>query len=107
MCVSLTGCRTSVGCRSYINIYGTHTRAHTHIALLTLLSCHVCADYWGQCQRISYMVIGVLNRIDTIKERYGHLTGPDFQAGGGGRDALDSLWEVAFRMLRGDNPTLP
>lgn len=57
-------------------------------------------DYWGQCKRISYMVIGVLNRIDEVKEQYAHLAGPDFQPGGGGRSALDHLWEVAFRMLR-------
>ena len=45
------------------------------------------------------MIIGILNRIDEIKDRYQHLAGPAFQPGGGGRAALDRLWDVAYNMI--------
>ena len=61
------------------------------------------ADYWGQCKRISFMVTGILKRIEPIKRRYAHLVGDAFRQGGQARDALDRLWDVAFRMLRTDD----
>ena len=75
--------------------------AHPHTIHPLIVCMH--ADYYGQCRRTSYMIIGILNRIDEIKERYQHLAGPAFQPGGGGRAALDHLWDVAYNMIITDH----
>lgn len=60
-------------------------------------------DFWGQCRRVSHMLVAILNRVDHIKDRYSHLIGADFLQGGGAQLALDRLWEVSFRLLKSDH----